>query len=205
MDSHIRVLGIDIGIRNMCVCLLDIPQGGGNGQTLIERAVSGLHQCQALDWEVADLCPAKANANKCPYSIILDGLVRFVHERQDLFRWATHVVIEAQPNSRMKMISGALYALIRQLRGDEALITFQAARRKLTAWGGALATYAPEVHQKTYAERKRGAVALMTRLLRDSEVHADKVALLTKMRKRDDAADSFLHALSFVVCLQRKV
>jgi hypothetical protein len=200
----IRVLGVDIGIRNLSVCLLEIQQGGGNdGTTLLERAVSGLRGGGVLDWEVSELCPSTKNANKCGHATILDGLVDFVRRRFDVFEWATHVVIEAQPNARMKMLSGALYALVRELRGDAAKILFHPARRKLTAWGKPLLDYAPEVRQRTYLERKKGAVALMTRLLTDCETHVDKVALLASMRKKDDAADSFLHALSYAVCLAR--
>jgi hypothetical protein len=201
----IRVLGVDIGIRNLSVCLLEIQQGGGQeGLTLLERAVSGLRGCGVLDWEVSELCPSTKNANHCAHSTILDGLVDFVRRRHDIFEWATHVVIEAQPNARMKMLAGALYALVRELRGaDGAKILFHPARRKLTAWGKPLLAYAPEVRQKTYLERKKGAVALMTRLLTDCETHADKVLTLSCMRKKDDAADSFLHALSYAVCLPR--
>jgi len=202
--SPIRVVGVDIGIRNLSVCLLEIQQGGGDhGQTLLERAISGLRGSGCLDWEVAELCPSTKNANRCAHSTILDGMVKFVRARRDLFQWATHVVIEAQPAARMKMISAALYALVRELRGEDARILFHPARRKLTAWGKPLLSYAPEVRQKTYSERKKGAVALMTRLLTDSETHAHTIAALARMRKKDDAADSFLHALSFAVCLPR--
>lgn len=202
--SPIRVIGVDIGIRNLSLCLLEIQPGGGDGFTLLERAVSGIRLCTALDWEVCDLCPGTKNVNHCAHSTILDGLVYFMNLRRDIFEWATHVVIEAQPNARMKMLSGALYALVRELRGDTVKVMFQPARRKLTAWGNKqLSTYAPEVRQKTYSDRKKGAVALMTRLLNDSETHADKVAVLTRMRKKDDAADSFLHALAYAVCLPK--
>ena len=203
-EAPIRVLGIDIGIRNLSVCLLEIPQGGGpEGPTLLDRAVSGLRGCSVLDWEVSELCPGSKNANRCAHSTILDGLVDFVRQKRQVFEWATHVVIEAQPNARMKMLSGALYALVREMRGESVKMVFHPARRKLTAWGRPLLSYAPEVRQKTYIERKRGAVALMTRLLSDSETHSDKVAALARMRKKDDAADSFLHALSYAVCLPR--
>lgn len=200
----IRVVGVDIGIRNLSVCLLEIQQGGGDeGITLIERALSGLRASSTLDWEVSELCPSTTNANRCAHSVILDGLVTFVRRRHSIFEWATDVAIEAQPNARMKMLSGALYSLIRQMRGDNVKITFHPARRKLTVWGKPLLCYAPEVKQKTYSDRKRGAIALMTRLLADSHTHSDKVQILTQMRKKDDAADSFLHALSYAVCLPR--
>lgn len=196
----LRILGIDIGIRNLSVCLLEIPQGGGHGATLLERAISGMRSSTHLDWEVAELCPGVKNANHCSHASILDGMVRFVQERRNFFEWATHVVIEAQPNARMKMLSAALYALVRDLRGAATRVLFQAARRKLTAWGKPLVAYAPEVRQKTYSERKKGAVALMSRILQDSGTHEEKLATLARMRKKDDAADSFLHALCFAVC-----
>lgn len=205
--SLARVVGVDIGIRNLSVCSLEICPGGCRGASSsspLERAISGLRESPLLDWEVCELCPpGTKNVNRCSHAVLLDGMVSFVRSKAALFAWATHVVIEAQPNARMKMLSGALYALLRSEGPPLRVVVFHPARSKLTVWGSAsLKAYAPEVKQKTYSDRKRGAVALMTRLLLDSGAHDSKLEVLSRMRKKDDAADSFLHALSFAVCLR---
>lgn len=202
--SLARVVGVDIGIRNLSVCSLEIYPGGCGGSSALERAITGLRESPLLDWEVCELCPpGTKNVNRCSHAVLLDGMVSFVRSKTALFAWATHVVIEAQPNARMKMLSGALYALLRSEGPPLRAVVFHPARNKLTAWGSAsLKAYAPEVKQKTYSDRKRGAVALMSRLLLDSGAHDSKLEALSRMRKKDDAADSFLHALSFAVCLR---
>ena len=198
----IRVIGIDIGIRNLSTCMIEVPRQS-TGTTLIDRAIFCLNSATRLEWEVSDLCPANTrNANKCAHSTVLDGLVSFVETIGAKFDWASHVVIEAQPAARMKMIAGALYALVRQRCGLSTRIVFQAAKKKLS-WGPKLATYAPEVKQSTYSERKKGAILLMTKLLNDSPPHRDKLDLLTTLKKKDDAADSFLHALCFAISAPR--
>jgi hypothetical protein len=195
--APIRVIGVDIGIRNLSMCIIESQAGGGIHGSLLDKAHAALASSGRLEWKSAELCSANKNANRCSHVTMLDGLVSFLDCQIELFEWATHIVIEAQPAARMKMIAAGLYTYIRRLRGPHVTILFQPARRKL-AWGAELAIYAPDVKQSTYSERKKGAVSLMTRLLVDSITHADKITLMNSMRKKDDAADSFLHALCFI-------
>lgn len=198
----LRIVGVDIGIRNLSMCRLEVVAATGavTKAPPLDKAVAALETCSLLHWTVSDLCGAQVrNVNRCSHGAILDGLVAFVREHSDVIQWATHFVIEAQPNARMKMVAGALYALVKSQRGDECAVVMQPARRKLSAWGAAaLRLYAPEVKQTTYADRKKGAVALTARLLEDSH-RAQDLAALRSTRKKDDMADSFLHALSFAV------
>ncbi len=193
-----KVLGVDIGARNLSLCTLelDFVRDKRRGSALA-RAREALKDAR-VSWRVEDICPGAKNANRCAQATLLNGLVAFCEgEGAALLDEATHVVIEAQPAARMKMLAAALYALARRRPGTR-VITFQAARRKLSVWGRELTTYLPEVRQGTYAERKRGAVALMLRLLRDAG-HEERAEELERLRKKDDAADSFLHALAYAV------
>jgi hypothetical protein len=164
--------------------------------TPISRAVEILKSSQNIHWANFDLCPGK-NACKISHAPMLDGLVAFV-KNQELFSTATHIVIESQPHKKMQMVAAGLYALLRDKFGS-CTIVFQAPKKKL-AWPG-LDVYAPEVKTKTYLERKKGAVSLMSRLLADAGQTA-KLQELSTLKKKDDAADSFLHALCYMVTLR---
>jgi hypothetical protein len=186
-----RIIGVDVGIRNLSFCLLEVPAGIATPSVCaLERAEGLLALRGKLGWEHVSLCPRAANANHCSHSALLEGLAAYVRSRSDLFEWATHVVIEAQPAARMKMIAAGLFASVR-LVNPETKICFQSARRKL-AWGGRLGEYGSI---STYRCRKQTAVALLEDLVGHSRT------LKELGSKKDDAADSFLHALRFAVDL----
>lgn len=199
-----RIIGIDIGIRNLSFCLLEqanhvaARDAVNGGLRRLSTAIEILDNADVLDWEMFELCPGARNANHCSHSTILNGLIGVFQNNSSHFTWATDVVIEAQPAARMKMLAAAIYALVKN-QYPATRVIFQPARTKLSYWGAReLERYAPgEMQQSSYSQRKRAAVRLMTKLLSDSQKHSAKVEALSQLRKKDDLADSFLHALSF--------
>lgn len=205
-----RVVGIDIGIRNLAVCALEIPalSSSIDGAMMLTRARDAVSKAERVEWVFGELCDAKQNANRCSHTSILDRMVIFVHEQASLLcEWPDCVVIEAQPAARMKMLAGALYALIRRMCPDLRIV-MQAARKKLV-WSAAEldATVPTARKQATYGDRKKAAVALCSYLISATEGRNETTtraeAVFRATRKKDDAADSFLHALHFAVYGER--
>ena len=170
----------------MSICLLEVPIAKSQLACPLARAEQLLAMRGKLGWEHVSLCSATANANHCSHGALLNSIVAYVRERSDLFEWATDVVIEAQPAARMKIVAAGLFASVRFVNPG-AKMCFQSAKRKL-AWGMGLAEFGDV---STYRGRKRAAVALLAKLLRCPEV------LKELGSKKDDAADSFLHALNY--------
>jgi len=210
-----RVLGIDIGIRNLAVCALDVEvtRGAGTDDDLGSAKIA-LQNAARLEWLFGELCASHQNANHCSHTSILDNMVEFVQTHSDLLcAWPQYVVIEAQPAARMKMLAGALYSLIRR-EAPNVKIVMQAARKKLVWRREELARANPlALKQSTYTERKKAAVTLCTYLLlRDASssestgegaVVLKAASVFQRTRKKDDAADSLLHALHFAVYGER--
>jgi hypothetical protein len=194
----LRVIGVDIGIRNLSLCLFEAQREGGATAAvcLLERGRAAVTSARSIEFITTDISQGAKNANRCAHSAMLDGLVDFFTKNRSIFQWATDVVIESQPAARMKMISAAFYVLSRAF--ENLRVSFQSAQKKL-AWGPKLASYVPGIKTKTYSDRKKAAVTLMTQLLTDSEKHENILVKLGSMKKKDDAADSFLHALCYFV------
>jgi hypothetical protein len=209
-----RVVGIDIGIRNLAICALEISttslavDGNGTGGGVITEAKNAVSKAKRIEWVFGELCDAKQNANRCSHTSILDRMVIFVREQSFLLcEWPDCVVIEAQPAARMKMLGGALYALIRRTSPDLKIV-IQAARKKLVWCPNELDATVPIARkQTTYTDRKKAAVALCAYIISETEGRGEAAicanAAFHTNRKKDDAADSFLHALHFAVYGER--
>lgn len=192
-----RVIGIDIGIRNLVLCSLDVVAGSKT----LRGAQDAIESARRIEWTFGELCDPKQNANKCSHTFLLDRMILFVRTHRELLcEWADTIVIEAQPAARMKMLAGALYVLIRNESTRPGII-MQPAKKKLAWPRDELMTNVPQAcKQTTYTDRKKAAVKLCDFLLVGGNEETQRArSVFQGTRKKDDAADSLLHALHFVV------
>lgn len=204
------VVGVDVGIRTLSVCRLRLPPGcaaplsvvRGNGATGLAVRVCELSTIDC--WKADEITTSTANVRVCASTLVLDGLVcYFEREGAAFFEGADAIVIEAQMTARMKMLSAAIYVIARSW-APSARISFQSAARKLNF--GDFSELAPGMTKQTYAQRKKLAVCLTREFLshfdlgeEDESKNAAAHDAFSTSKKRDDYADSFLHALSCLV------
>ena len=99
----------------------------------------------------------------------------------------------------MREVAACLFGLARRAARPEAAVLLQPARRKLEQ----APPDAPEAcrDRSSYAARKRAAVALTRHLLAD---RPEWLRALDAARKKDDLADSFLHAVAHLAAPKKK-
>jgi hypothetical protein len=178
-----RVVGVDIGMKNMAVCSLDIqPVCATNLETVREYMRDDIFR----HWEVFDVTTSTGTITKQ-----MDVVIDWCNSNSFLFEDATHVVIEQQMTARMKNISTCLYVCIRNINKD-AKIILQPATKKLL-WSD-IASFVTDCDLKSYYQRKKTAICVARELLCDCE---NASSILLSEKKKDDLADSFLHALFY--------
>ena len=183
------ILAIDVGIRNMSFCLLETRDGleplatGNFGDVSLRSSI--------VSWDVVDVTEGRGvkNINKEPLCSLADDIVEFVEVYRDIFERAEHIVIETQPSSKMRTLSFVLYGCIRA-QFKSPVISFQGGGAKL-AWPGTEPA-------RTYSGRKRKAVELVKSAVSSGAICDGHGSVFLKSRKKDDLADSYLHALHFM-------
>jgi hypothetical protein len=202
LTTDLIVVGVDVGIRNLSLCKMKIEAGTpylSAALTAVERATSTLPHVHVLKWDVVDIAIGKSVRSLC-HTVMLDLLLAyFSSDGAEYLQDADAIVIESQITAKMKMISAGLYVLGRSM-APGAKVQFQSALKKLA--------YAPEdmetlcgvpISTATYAKRKKAAVsmckALLSHLAVDNPDAATAHDHFHSSKKKDDLADSFLHAL----------
>lgn len=170
-----RVLSIDVGLKNLGVCLLE---GAPGGRPLV------------VHWDVFSV--TELNANRAKLEDLTPDLLEALRERFDDSYEADLVLIENQPmlkSGLIKTISVVIYTYFNMLKmqfGNVKQVRFTSATNKLrTKRAGA----APA----SYKERKDAAVALARAYTAD--LFPERLAWFDSLKKKDDASDSLLYAL----------
>ena len=182
MESMI-VVGIDVGVRNLAICEINIAiEGSLRQKTRLEKRATVIENTTIGEWVCLDAM-TKCKKRKVDGSFeVVSAVLHTLAEHDDLFARADHVVVEQQIG-KMKSVC---YGIIGFLMGryPNLNICVQSSRAKLN-WTDCKAA--------TYAERKKEAVSLCTVCTAGMN---KSLALCTK---KDDLADSFLHAIAFAV------
>jgi hypothetical protein len=178
-----RVVGIDVGAKNMAVCSLEIEPVRTNSLAVVRDHLSD--ECVKY-WGVFEVIPSRATTTKQ-----LELVINWINENQHIFSEATHVVIEQQMTARMKNISTCIYVCVRNINKD-AVISIQPASKKLL-WSD-IESFVINGDIKSYYQRKKTAICIARELFCDCN-HAAEI--LSSSKKKDDLADSLLHALFY--------
>jgi hypothetical protein len=178
-----RVVGVDVGAKNMAVCLLEIDPVRTNSLAVIRDQLTD--QCVKC-WQVFEVIPMRATTTKQ-----MEIMIAWVNANEHIFSVATHVVIEQQMTARMKNLSTCIYICVRNMNKD-AVIIIQPASKKLL-WSD-LGSFVIDGDITSYYQRKKTAVCIARELFCDC-VEASEI--MSSSKKKDDLADALLHALFF--------
>ena len=183
-----KLVSFDVGIRNLCVCVLEQTTGTLNSEDSIR--VCPLH------WEVLDLL-ADNNVRRKHYTIAdaTTWLVKSMEKRRALVAGVDVAVIEQQPtgrqsnNIKMKVLSHVLQACIHstcptaKVQFFNPKVKFRAiTQRNNDVDGGAAGTTA----SRRYGQRKKMGIAEAQRCLPLCDV-ADNVTHWFGALKKKDA------------------
>jgi hypothetical protein len=155
----------------------------------IATAKQMLQTCTLENWEVCCIASPTCKVRSLSVTQIIDMAIAYVQKYKALFESCDVVVIEQQPKPKMMNVAVAIYSTLRCIN-PSAIIVFQNPIKKL-AWGSEM----QGVDLSTYYKRKKGAVTLTKDLLVDC-AHQD---IFDTSKKKDDLADSFLHALAYCI------
>jgi len=196
-ESTRRLLAIDPGVVNLAYCVLEWEAASAPptelSLTLLQEAMRAGH-LRILELSVLPLLSTGRNGS---INAVLAGTVDFLLTRSNMIRSLHSVVIEQQMKASMKQVAACLYGGLRALCPN-VTVTMQSASLKLAF--GDLAAFVPSdpstgaVSLSTYAQRKRAAVAVATRL-RDV-MPASLAESYMASKKKDDLADALLHGLA---------
>jgi len=159
------LLSIDVGIRNLAMCLID-----ENTKKICE-------------WDVSGVPPEHA-----------DGLFVSIRKHLDDRPWvlkSNTVLIEKQPgqNKTMKSVENFLHAYFIIKTPDSETIIYDA-RHKVPDVAG--------TGKARYRQRKQTAITRCGEYLENETINRDWLPLFKKSKKKDDLADTYLQALSFI-------
>jgi hypothetical protein len=195
------VVAIDVGIKNMAVCVVRFPAGADAEEAppnTLEWAKAHLKNAEVVLWEVGALL---TGARPC-FADEIDAVVVWALARTQFFENATCVVIEQQMAPKMRCLSAALFASLRAV-APLARFVFQRSTFKLL-WAD-LALCVPGASIDTYCERKwaaEGAVRFLLDLpavVRGSRTRTQAqpdADVFLSSKKKDDLADALLHVLA---------
>tara|TARA_B110000008_G_scaffold272976_1_gene306501 strand:+ start:1242 stop:1934 length:693 start_codon:yes stop_codon:yes gene_type:complete len=206
------ILSFDIGIRNLAYCLARWDVNEGDTTVQLPRCETLALDTEVLALGVIDVTtyldpgPPIRNINKIQILKLARALIRALDANVPCILTKVdtidHVIIENQPcmkNPRMKSVQMLLFGYFVKLGLlDSAVIQnacmFQP-RDKLTVYVGEPV----ECNLKSkYGRRKRLSIEYTRRMLMSNEKASDALAIFENEPKKDDIADAYLQALTFI-------
>lgn len=193
MHEMVRVLSIDVGVRNLAYCVLETHP---SGTTSITR------------WDVIDVIPDKKPTFEQLSDALLQVLGATFHDA-DLDVVYDHVIIENQPvtlNPKIKSVAVMIYTYFKCMHvhtGTAPGVRFVSAQRKLGSLlhrPPGMAALPPSA-SVPYAEKKRMARVLCEHYLThvmQGDATEWAAWLQTRPGKKDDLCDCFLQGVSFI-------
>lgn len=183
-----KLLSIDVGLVNMGMCILSSSQGEHVPSLSKLQKDFEAGTISIVDWRVVQLAPTK----KAPASVVFDAIIKFFNGQDILCDWDV-VVIETQMSARMKALAACIYGVLK-CKLPQSKVFFQSASAKLNFADSAAYIDSQTAPTSTYAQRKKTAVTIVSRLV--TAVSPTVSAIFLRAKKKDDLADSLLHGLA---------
>jgi hypothetical protein len=188
----VRILAIDVGIKNMSYCLLET-----GGKPVESRP-------RIVQWKNISVLSPSMNCKTTSLDCITESMLLKLGDHFDSDCIVDTVVIENQPatkNQTMKSVSMVIYTYFHMLRlqyGQVEQVRFSPATNKLKCKKRFKAPFS-SLPQKTYAQRKSLAVRLTKGYLEewfDTNTNTLKdLEWFDAQKKKDDLSDAFLLAV----------
>lgn len=190
MGDAVQIIAFDVGIRNFAYCILE------NDVATKTRKVVVL--------DVVDLgCAAKNKQGAI--DAVIDLLDEMMAQHIDMNK-KTVVLIEQQMTSAMKAIQVAInvyFKLNAKYHGLDVMTKYLSAKHKL-----ALQSKYPDyvadgtkVATTKYKQNKLDGVNFGVWLIKNQLKDDDVLAKVEKMKKKDDACDSFIMTIYYADCM----
>ena len=182
-----KVLSIDVGIKNLSFCLFDVFDKNIN----------------ILIWENVNVTEEKCN--KLSFETLVEQMLLVLQYNFDSSFSAEVVLIENQPmlkNGLMKSMAVVIYSYFSMLKiqfGNIENVKFTSASNKLKF------KFLNESNSKlsgmcdvtkTYKDRKKTAIHMTTEYLQ--QIGSNKCEWFMQQRKKDDLSDAFLQGMFFI-------
>ena len=194
-----RIVAFDIGELNFAYCVLTALDESTYHMCLQTTAEAiGDGRIVIEDWCVRPL----SSLRRPSLQQVLDGVVSVAQTMSEVLALADVVVIEQQMKARMKQIGACLFGIVRAL-APRARVEIQSASLKL-AFGDA-GSFVPAASwpATTYSRRKTAAIHIARMLVARSDPGNQR--LYASCKKKDDRADSLLHALAALATYNKPV
>lgn len=207
------VLGIDVGIKTLSLCLLSRDKIHCWGvYNILESDIIYCNTCGRKAKYISGFCGTHYKGEKLKKYEIKNKKVKSYNQQElctktitklteilkdESFSKVSHVVIELQPrfNPKMCFISNVLFTKLCDYYMDsDVIIRFDKAKNKLKNYKGEKGDFV----KNTYTNRKKKSIEYVTKEIEKIDDEEMK-EFLTSLTKRDDACDSFLLAHN---CLQ---
>lgn len=172
-----RAIGIDVGTKHLAICRVAVREGDGTDDLAL---------CSIEHWAVLD------EVAGCTAAAVLVVLERGLEVSPGI-----DVVIERQPIKNPTM-SKMQHYIEMYCASHGGIVHVQDSKKKLTYAAQTPWWPADAPDKPSYAARKKLAIAATTGFLAAQSVESDKKQMFALSKKKDDLADSFLHAMAFL-------
>jgi len=191
------ILAIDIGIKNLSYCMIRYQEEGHSWQ---DRHI------QIVRWELIDILKENASRRKSAKNLDRCTLCKYLHQILLCRDWTDvdKVVVESQPSKSNAIVAQAVLMWFYCVAHKS--VFSQHAKQKLTLKipGRCEDKYERDLQinltskYPTYYSRKKAAVAYTDKILEIPllvEIDDESRSRYNNASKKDDFADSLLHAL----------
>ena len=184
-----KIAAIDVGLKNLSYVILTYPTLTHPTDTL-NAAKELLGQCHVCEWKVESLVMVNGSS---VLEKTISACINFVDTHLSEFSGCEKIIIEQQMCDKMRVISASLATCLKT-RIPNAHVHFQSSKYKLK-WSDATTFYSL-YNISSYHHRKKTAVKLVQELIMGLSNFESYFAIHTK---KDDLADSLLHAAYYMV------
>jgi hypothetical protein len=208
-----RCLGIDIGLKNLALCVVEYDVIKlWNVYNILEDESVCFKCTRKAKYTFEDIVYCGIHSRKlkhkkevkykkiASYSLqelslkIIKSFEQIIHDNKEILEDVSSVVLELQPNMnpKMKFTSHVLFTLLAKFYTDKKCsIKFERASVKLKKYKSAVYI------KNTYANRKKRAIEYTTRILNNDIKNKEDYRHIVESKKADDLCDAFLLSYKF--------
>jgi hypothetical protein len=213
------VLGIDVGIKTLSMCVLSEEGVKHWGvYNILEKDIILCQVCGRKAKYISGLCGTHYKGEKIKKYEIKTKKIKSYSQQElcnktllklaeiledPLFLSVTHVIIELQPrfNPKMCFISNIIFTkMCDYYINKDVVIKFDRAKNKLKNYKGDKGEFV----KNTYKNRKQKSIEYVTNELSKMDDNEETRNYFENLKKTDDASDSYLLALNCLSSLKKK-